>query len=163
MILGSLVMMHLTRATQEPTAPAEEDATDKPRIQFQVIQTLISKLPKGQEVMEEVDRAIDLCSEMHDIREAIYENKQKLEGIGEDYQIQGSSTKDYFLHRALQSLERYFYLIVFNAYLHEQYPLAFPCSFSQWLCSRCTASSPAITNQSQSNQLPAHRKELEFW
>ncbi|KAI2658230.1 Paladin [Labeo rohita] len=82
-----------------------------------------------------VDRAIDLCSEMHDIREAIYENKQKLEGIGEDYQIQGSSTKDYFLHRTLQSLERYFYLIVFNAYLHEQYPLAFSCSFSQWMCS----------------------------
>uniref|UniRef100_A0A8C1QF30 Phosphatase domain containing paladin 1a n=1 Tax=Cyprinus carpio TaxID=7962 RepID=A0A8C1QF30_CYPCA len=131
MILGSLVMMHLTRATQE----AEEDLTDKPKMQFQVIQTLISKLPNGQEVMEEVDRAIDLCSEMHDIREAIYENKQKLEGIGEDYQIQGSSTKDYFLHRTLQSLERYFYLIVFNAYLHEQYPLAFASSFSQWLCS----------------------------
>uniref|UniRef100_A0A673GZI1 Paladin n=1 Tax=Sinocyclocheilus rhinocerous TaxID=307959 RepID=A0A673GZI1_9TELE len=49
--------------------------------------------------------------------------------------LQGSSTKDYFLHRTLQSLERYFYLIVFNAYLHEQYPLAFACSFSQWLCS----------------------------
>uniref|UniRef100_A0A672PDK4 Paladin n=1 Tax=Sinocyclocheilus grahami TaxID=75366 RepID=A0A672PDK4_SINGR len=132
MILGSLVMMHLTRAAQDIIPP---DATDKPKMQFQVIQTLISKLPKGQEVMEEVDRAIDLCSEMHDIREAIYENKQKLEGIGEDYQIQGSRTKDYFLHRTLQSLERYFYLIVFNAYLHEQYPLAFACSFSQWLCS----------------------------
>ncbi|XP_016368899.1 paladin-like [Sinocyclocheilus rhinocerous] len=49
--------------------------------------------------------------------------------------LRGSSTKDYFLHRTLQSLERYFYLIVFNAYLHEQYPLAFACSFSQWLCS----------------------------
>lgn len=33
---------------------------------------------------------------------------------------QGSSTKDYFLNRTTQSLERYFYLIVFNAYLHEQ-------------------------------------------
>ncbi|CAM4712469.1 unnamed protein product [Leuciscus chuanchicus] len=135
LILGSLVMMHLTRASPEPATPAEEDVTNKPKMQFQVIQTLISKLPKGQEVMEEVNRAIDLCSEMHDIREAIYENKHKLEGIGEDYQIQGSSTKDYFLHRTLQSLERYFFLIVFNAYLHEQYPLAFACSFSQWLCS----------------------------
>lgn len=135
LILGSLVMMHLTRAAPEPAAPAEENVTDKPKMQFQVIQTLISKLPKGQEVMEEVNRAIDLCSEMHDIREAIYENKHKLEGIGEDYQVQGSSTKDYFLHRTLQSLERYFYLIVFNAYLHEQYPLVFACSFSQWLCS----------------------------
>lgn len=34
--------------------------------------------------------------------------------------FQGSSTKNYFLQRTLQSLERYFYLIVFNAYLHEQ-------------------------------------------
>ncbi|XP_051958207.1 paladin-like [Xyrauchen texanus] len=137
LILGSLVMIHLTRATQETAPPVvtEEDVKAKPKMQFQVIQTLVSKLPKGQEVMEEVDRAVDLCSEMHDIREAIYENKHKLEAIGEDYQIQGSSTKDYFLHRTLQSLERYFYLIVFNAYLHEQYPLAFACSFSQWLCS----------------------------
>lgn len=38
--------------------------------------------------MEQVDQAISLCSEMHDIKEAIYENKSKLEGIGEDYQIQ---------------------------------------------------------------------------
>uniref|UniRef100_A0A667XHP2 Paladin n=1 Tax=Myripristis murdjan TaxID=586833 RepID=A0A667XHP2_9TELE len=48
--------------------------------------------------------------------------------------FQGSSTKDYFLHRTMQSLERYFYLIVFNAYLHEQYPLAFVSNFSQWMC-----------------------------
>uniref|UniRef100_A0AAX7SNW1 Paladin n=1 Tax=Astatotilapia calliptera TaxID=8154 RepID=A0AAX7SNW1_ASTCA len=61
-------------------------------------------------------------------------NDNKLEGIGEDYQIQGSSTKDYFLNRTMQSLERYFYLIAFNAYLHEQYPLAFVSNFSQWMC-----------------------------
>lgn len=36
----------------------------------------------------EVDGAIASCSEMHDMKEAIYENKKKLEGIGEDYQIQ---------------------------------------------------------------------------
>uniref|UniRef100_A0AAQ5XJV8 Paladin n=1 Tax=Amphiprion ocellaris TaxID=80972 RepID=A0AAQ5XJV8_AMPOC len=82
----------------------------------------------------QVDQAITLCSEMHNIKEAIYENKSKLEGIGEDYQIQGNSTKDYFLNRTMQSLERYFFLIVFNAYLHEQYPLAFVSNFSQWMC-----------------------------
>uniref|UniRef100_A0A3B4BP20 Paladin n=1 Tax=Pygocentrus nattereri TaxID=42514 RepID=A0A3B4BP20_PYGNA len=83
----------------------------------------------GTLVMERltgVDRAIELCSEMHDIKGAIYENKKKLEG---------SSTKLYFLQRALQSLERYIYLILFNTYLHQQYPLAFACNFSQWLCS----------------------------
>lgn len=132
MILGTLVMNHL-RGTAGPPQSEEEMASEAKPL-FQVIQSLINKLPKGQQVMEEVDRAIALCSEMHNIKEAIYENKKKLEGIGEDYQIQGSSTKDYFLHRTMQSLERYFYLIVFNAYLHEQYPLAFACNFSQWMC-----------------------------
>uniref|UniRef100_A0A671XW10 Paladin n=1 Tax=Sparus aurata TaxID=8175 RepID=A0A671XW10_SPAAU len=51
-----------------------------------------------------------------------------------DSQPAPHSTKDYFLNRTMQSLERYFYLIVFNAYLHEQYPLAFMSNFSQWMC-----------------------------
>ncbi|XP_029953465.1 paladin isoform X2 [Salarias fasciatus] len=133
MILGTLVMNRLGRDSQ-PSPQVEEAIAPEPKPLFQVIQSLINKLPNGQQVMEEVDQAIALCSEMHNIKEAIYENKSKLEGIGEDYQIQGNSTKDYFLHRTMQSLECYFYLIVFNAYLHEQYPLAFVCNFSQWMC-----------------------------
>uniref|UniRef100_A0A6Q2Z972 Phosphatase domain containing paladin 1b n=1 Tax=Esox lucius TaxID=8010 RepID=A0A6Q2Z972_ESOLU len=135
MILGTLVLNHL-KTTQEPQQSKEASGPDTKPL-FQVIQTLINKLPKGKQIMEEVDQAIALCSEMHNIKEAIYENKKKLEAIGDDYQIQvgcGSSTKDYFLHRAIQSLERYFYLIVFNAYLHEQYPLGFASNFSTWLC-----------------------------
>ncbi|KAM9716561.1 paladin isoform 3-T10 [Menidia menidia] len=132
MILGTLVMNRL-RGDSQPQV--EESTPIESRPLFQVIQTLINKLPNGQQLMEEVDQAIGLCSEMHNIKEAMYENKSKLEGIGEDYQIQGSSTKDYFLNRTMQSLERYFYLIVFNAYLHEQYPLAFVSNFSQWMCS----------------------------
>ncbi|KAM4624425.1 paladin isoform 1-T2 [Polymixia lowei] len=133
MILGTLVMNRLRGTSQEPPL-VEEAGTSEPKPLFRVIQSLISKLPNGQQIMEEVDQAIGLCSEMHNIKEAIYENKSKLEGLGEDYQIQGSSTKEYFLHRTMQSLERYFYLIVFNAYLHEQYPLAFASNFSQWMC-----------------------------
>ncbi|XP_044034006.1 paladin isoform X1 [Siniperca chuatsi] len=133
MILGTLVMNRL-RDDSQPPPQVEEAVASEPKPLFQVIQSLINKLPNGQQVMEEVDQAITLCSEMHNIKEAIYENKSKLEGIGEDYQIQGSSTKDYFLNRTMQSLECYFYLIVFNAYLHEQYPLAFVSNFSQWMC-----------------------------
>ncbi|KAF3853704.1 hypothetical protein F7725_014392 [Dissostichus mawsoni] len=131
MILGTLVMNRL-RGDSQPQV--ENTAASEPKPLFKVIESLINKLPNGQQVMEEVDQAINLCSEMHNIKEAIYENKSKLEGIGEDYQIQGSSTKDYFLFRTMQSLERYFYLIVFNAYLHEQYPLAFMSNFSHWMC-----------------------------
>ncbi|XP_018616754.2 paladin isoform X1 [Scleropages formosus] len=132
MILGTLIMFHLKGAPEQPKAEEAADLVSEPR--FQIIQSLICKLPKGQQVMEEVDTAIALCSEMHNIKEAIYENKKKLEAIGEDYQIQGSGTKEYFLSRMLQSLELYFYLITFNSYLHEQYSLAFAINFSQWMC-----------------------------
>uniref|UniRef100_A0A674GHX0 Paladin n=1 Tax=Taeniopygia guttata TaxID=59729 RepID=A0A674GHX0_TAEGU len=53
---------------------------------------------------------------------------------GQQIVEEGSSTKEYFLQRTLQSLERYFYLIAFNYYLHEQYPLGFALSFSKWMC-----------------------------
>jgi len=33
---------------------------------------------------------------------------------------QGQSARDYWLRRGLSALERYFFLILFNAYLHEQ-------------------------------------------
>ncbi|XP_030195539.1 paladin isoform X2 [Gadus morhua] len=135
MILGTLAMNRL-RGPSKEMPEVEGLAPSEPKPLLRVIQSLIDKLHNGQQILEEVDHAIALCSEMHNIKEAIYENKSKLEGLGEDYQIQGSSTKDYFLHRTMQSLERYFYLIVFNAFLHEQYPLAFACTFSQWMCSR---------------------------
>uniref|UniRef100_A0A8C2CS97 Phosphatase domain containing paladin 1b n=1 Tax=Cyprinus carpio TaxID=7962 RepID=A0A8C2CS97_CYPCA len=131
LILGALVFHRLQGASK---SPRHEIQKSEHKLDFQVIQLLISRLPKGQQVLDEVDDAVAMCSEMHNIKNAVYENKLKLEGIGEDYQIQGSSPKGYFLQRTLQSLERYVYLLIFNAYLHDQYPQAFPQNFSQWLC-----------------------------
>ncbi|XP_056616779.1 phosphatase domain containing paladin 1b isoform X2 [Triplophysa dalaica] len=131
LILGALVLHHLQGASQNPS---EEVQNSEHKLDFKVIQLLVSRLPKGQQVLKEVDDAIAMCSEMHDIKDAVYENKLKLEGMGEDYQIQESSATGYFLQQTLQSLERYLYLIVFNAYLHDQFPQAFPRSFSEWMC-----------------------------
>ncbi|NXD14668.1 PALD protein, partial [Nothocercus nigrocapillus] len=132
MAMGTLVLLQHKGATPKPDLP--QAAKTPPRERFRVIQAFIEMVPKGQQMVEEVDGAIACCSEMHDMKEAVYEYKKKLEGIGEDYQIQGNSTKEYFLQRTLQSLERYFYLIAFNYYLHEQYPLGFALSFSRWMC-----------------------------
>ncbi|XP_053927693.1 paladin [Cuculus canorus] len=132
MAMGTLVLHHHRGTSQKPDLPHPPKTF--PRDRLRVIQTFIEMVPKGQQIVEEVDGAIASCSEMHDMKEAVYEYKKKLEGIGEDYQIQGSSTKEYFLQRTLQSLERYFYLIAFNYYLHEQYPLGFALSFSRWMC-----------------------------
>ncbi|XP_053162853.1 paladin isoform X2 [Hemicordylus capensis] len=132
MVLGSLVLYHRKGGLQKQDLPQLTKCS--PRDQFRLIQNFTDIVPKGQQIVEEVDAAISWCSEMHDMKEAIYEYKKKLEGIGEDYQIQGNSTKEYFLQRILQSLEHYFYLIAFNYYLHEQYPLAFALDFSRWMC-----------------------------
>ncbi|XP_073541835.1 paladin isoform X1 [Phyllobates terribilis] len=132
MILGTLVLYHRKSAAEKQTIT--QNTNDLPKERFQVIQNFINMVPNGEQIVEEVDHAVSLCSEMHDIKSAIYDYKKKLEGIGEDYQIQGSSTKEYFLRGTLNSLERYFYLIAFNFYLHEQYPLAFALSFSRWMC-----------------------------
>ncbi|XP_074010476.1 paladin isoform X2 [Numenius arquata] len=132
MAMGTLLLHHHRGAAQKPDLP--HPSKTAPRDRLRVIQAFIEMVPKGQQIVEEVDGAIASCSEMHNMKEAIYEYKKKLEGIGEDYQIQGSSTKEYFLQRTLQSLERYFYLITFNYYLHEQYPLGFALSFSRWMC-----------------------------
>ncbi|XP_041424761.1 paladin isoform X3 [Xenopus laevis] len=134
MILGTLVLYHRKGSCEKQTT--SQDTNVLPKQRFQVIQNFINMVPNGEAIVDEVDKAIELCSEMHDIKAAIYECKKKLEGIGEGYQIQGSSTKEYFLKGILHSLERYFYLIAFNYYLHEQYPLAFAMSFSKWMCTQ---------------------------
>ncbi|XP_041032403.1 paladin-like isoform X2 [Carcharodon carcharias] len=132
MILGTLVMCH--RKGFPEKWGTDQNTSIKKREQLQVIQNFVKALTKGQQIVEEVDIAIALCSEMHDIKEAIFEYKQKMESIGENDQVQGNSTKEYFLQRVLQSTECYFYLVAFNYYLHEQYPLAFSLSFSRWMC-----------------------------
>ncbi|XP_055025462.2 phosphatase domain containing paladin 1b isoform X2 [Misgurnus anguillicaudatus] len=130
LILGALVLHHLQGASQ---TPSHEEVNSGHKLNFQVIQLLISRLPKGQQVLDEVEDAIAMCSEMQNFKEAVFESKLKLEGIGVDHQIQRSSAKEYFLQKTLQSLERFLYLLVFNAYLHDQYPQAFPQSFSHWM------------------------------
>uniref|UniRef100_A0A8B9SPG9 Paladin n=1 Tax=Anas platyrhynchos TaxID=8839 RepID=A0A8B9SPG9_ANAPL len=132
MAMATLVLLHHRGATQKPDP--QPPAKTSPRARFRVIQSFIEVVPKGQQMVEEVDSAIASCSEMHDMKEAVHEAKKKLEGIGEDRQSQGGSTKDHCLQRVQQSLERYFYLVAFNYYLHEQYPLGFALSFSRWMC-----------------------------
>uniref|UniRef100_A0A8C1IHH3 Phosphatase domain containing paladin 1b n=1 Tax=Cyprinus carpio TaxID=7962 RepID=A0A8C1IHH3_CYPCA len=107
LILGAIVFHHL------------QGASESPRYLWYSVSFYINQV-FFYVYIPQVDDAIAMCSEMHNIKDAVFENKLKLEGIGEDYQIQGKSTKAYFLQRTLQSLERYVYLLVFNAYLHDQ-------------------------------------------
>ncbi|KAM9702026.1 paladin isoform 2-T10 [Dama dama] len=129
MVLGTLLLFH-----RGGTALRPEAAPMKTKLlsmeQLEVVQNFLHTVPEGRRMVEEVDRAIAACAELHDLKEVVLGNQRELEGS----RAQGSSSQHGVQQRALQSLERYFYLILFNYYLHEQYPLAFALSFSRWLC-----------------------------
>ncbi|XP_051009070.1 paladin [Acomys russatus] len=129
MVLGTLVLFHYSRTTSQPEAGSLLTKT-LPMEQFQVIHGFIGKVPQGKKIIEEVDRAVAACAELHDLREEVLKNQRKLGGFRPGTPEQESGVQQ----RALWSLELYFYLILFNYYLHEQYPLAFALSFSRWLC-----------------------------
>lgn len=133
MVLGTLILFH-HRGTASRSEAAPPQAKLLPMEQLQVIQNFLLLVPQGRKMVEEVDRAVAACAELHDLKEAVLENQKKLEGAGPESSTQGCVSQQRVQQRALWSLERYFYLILFNYYLHEQYPLAFALSFSRWLC-----------------------------
>ncbi|XP_006889104.1 PREDICTED: paladin [Elephantulus edwardii] len=133
MVLGTLVLRHRSGSTSQPeTSPPQ--AKPLPMERFRVIQNFVCMVPQGRKMVEEVDRAITACAELHDLKDAVLENQKKLDGVRLGSPEQEGSSQHSLRQRTLRSLERYFYLILFNYYLHEQYLLAFALSFSRWLC-----------------------------
>ncbi|XP_077897093.1 paladin isoform X2 [Ictidomys tridecemlineatus] len=131
MVLGTLVLFHHSGTISQPEAVPPQ-TRPLPLEQFQVVQSFLCTAPQGRKVVEEVDRAIAACSELHDLKEEVLEGQRQLGAT--QSRTQGSGGQHDVRQRALRSLERYFYLILFNYYLHEQYPLALALSFSRWLC-----------------------------
>ncbi|XP_072484794.1 paladin isoform X2 [Notamacropus eugenii] len=141
MVLGTLVLSHCKRTSKRPECVGPKGPvgaalpqTDlRPPEHLEVVRSFIRMVPKGRQIVEEVDYTLAACSELHNLKESVFENQKKLDGLGQDH-VQGNGGQEPQQQKALQSLERYFYLIAFNYYLHEQYPLAFALSFSRWMC-----------------------------
>ncbi|XP_070544590.1 paladin-like [Ptychodera flava] len=139
MVMGCLVLSHKRGFPQEAHKvpyPVNDRNPNFERGEFHIIRLLLEYLPNGPKVKQEVDVIIDLCGDLENVRCEILECKKKLEGIKEDYEIDGYSAKEYFQKKALKHLERYFFLIVFNSYLHEQFHLTFTLSFTDWMYRR---------------------------
>uniref|UniRef100_A0A4W3HK07 Paladin-like n=1 Tax=Callorhinchus milii TaxID=7868 RepID=A0A4W3HK07_CALMI len=100
--------------------------------EFEAILQLVRILPNGNEMKKEVDRALDAVSDsmtpmMHHLRELIINIYRKSKSAKN--QDDGAR-----LHlRSLQYLERYFYLILFNAYLHLEKQGGWQRSFKVWI------------------------------
>ncbi|TMW60709.1 hypothetical protein Poli38472_000751 [Pythium oligandrum] len=108
---------------------------------FAVIRELEMRLRFGKDAKAWVDKTIDQCSAICNIRTVIHEYHESSTSEAKP------AKRTYYLHHALSFLERYFYLIVFGAYLlyikqqHNQlvstgkkaHPGADAQSFSKWL------------------------------
>jgi hypothetical protein len=94
--------------------------------EYKIILQLLSVLPYGKQSKRLVDKAVDLCNHIQDIRGAIYDFKLRIEAIDESAQSSGwssaSKKKKYeaLMEVGLNYLIRYFFLITFAAYLLEK-------------------------------------------
>ncbi|KAN0134590.1 Inositol hexakisphosphate domain containing protein [Lactarius tabidus] len=86
------------------------------RQSFQIINNLLRVIRKGPVVKAAVDDAIDQCAEVFNLRDSIEEARIRAE------QAKDEREKKSFAQKGLQSLRRYFELIVFQAYLQSTEP-----------------------------------------
>ncbi|KAK3755838.1 hypothetical protein QZH41_013379 [Actinostola sp. cb2023] len=134
MVIGCLIMCHRSgfpaEANSQDPSPMDESNPNYEKGEFRLIQQLIKSLPNGLKIKQEVDSVIDICSGMTNIRMEMVECRKRLHEVNE---IQGQHARDYCLKRGISYLERYFFLILFNAYLHEQFHLVFSLTFCKWM------------------------------
>ncbi|XP_032825082.1 paladin-like isoform X2 [Petromyzon marinus] len=133
MALACLLLGHRLGFPATPR-PGDGAAAETPPIpRLHLITSFLDIVPDAQQILDEVDCAVAMCSELCSLSGAVYEDKERLEAVADDRQSQGSGERELALHRLLGSLERCFYLLCFNFYLHEQFRLAFSLPFSVWM------------------------------
>ncbi|KAI0768012.1 inositol hexakisphosphate-domain-containing protein [Trametes elegans] len=86
------------------------------RHSYQIINNLLRVIRKGPMVKQAVDDAIDQCSEVFNLRDAIEDARARAEQATDERQ------RKLHAHRGLQNLRRYFELIIFQAYLQSTEP-----------------------------------------
>ncbi|XP_069124091.1 paladin-like isoform X1 [Argopecten irradians] len=132
MVMGCLMVAHRIgfppEARGKPSQKASHDKGD-----YRAVQRLVKLLPNGQTTRHQVDMAIEACSELYNLRSEIEKSKHDLMAIKTDYVLDNKSAKETLYKQCCDYLERYVFLIVFNAYLTEQYPQWFTLDFTQWM------------------------------
>lgn len=84
-------------------------------LSYHVINSLLRVIPRGLEVKRAVDAAIDQCGGITNIRDAIEDARAAAENTtGDD--------REHKIQRGLHSLRRYFYLILFAAFIDASSP-----------------------------------------
>ncbi|KAL4574619.1 hypothetical protein LXL04_021454 [Taraxacum kok-saghyz] len=105
------------------------------RGEFTVIRSLIRVLEGGVEGKRQVDKVIDKCSSMQNLREAIATYRNNI--LRQPDEMKREALLSFFV----EYLERYYYLICFAVYLHTERAVHIPSSpyhfkFYDWMKAR---------------------------
>lgn len=99
---------------------------------YVVIRKLVMALDNGEKAKQLVDYAVDQCEHMQNLRECIAQCRD----LAVDRDLP-SAKRDHFMLRAVNYLERYFYLICFAAYLLDEQDRFFQDKmFGAWMSER---------------------------
>jgi hypothetical protein len=94
-------------------SPQVDSRATGPIVEWKVIARLVRTLRDGAKNKVEADACIDMCSVMQNLRDAIKSLKLQ---VGE---MADAEKKKHLHERAVNYLKRYYYLILFCAYLHD--------------------------------------------
>ncbi|KAG6902829.1 hypothetical protein C0995_010714 [Termitomyces sp. Mi166 len=95
-----------------------EHFSSRSRHSYTIINNLLRVIRKGPMIKNAVDDAIDQCSAVINLRDAIEKSRNQAESATDEKQ------KRAFAQKGLQNLRRYFELIVFQSYLQTTEPNA---------------------------------------
>ena len=131
LIFSLVYPQYMRDLRNQATTPAESPDQYNQGL-YKCILQLIALLKNGLTIKSCVDLVIDECSCMQNLRTAIYDLKKQLNDTNE--------RQRHHAHRyGISYLQRYFYLICFNAYLHDNYSpttSTLAVTFQEWLNGR---------------------------
>ncbi|KAH9622269.1 hypothetical protein KSS87_001369 [Heliosperma pusillum] len=102
------------------------------RGEYTVIRSLIRVLEGGVEGKRQVDKVIDRCASMQNLREAIATYRNSI--LHQPDEMKREASLSFFV----EYLERYYFLICFAVYLHTKSAVTstVECSFAEWMRAR---------------------------
>ncbi|KAK3090769.1 hypothetical protein FSP39_014489 [Pinctada imbricata] len=130
MAMGTLVLAHRNGFNSFMSKGGHKI---KIQCEFQSVQKLVALLPAGNIIKCQVDTVIDMCADLCNLRSEIKETKKLLENTDKEKHSENKAIKEELYQRCSNYLERYIFLICFNAYLTEQFPLRLTKSYSKWI------------------------------
>ncbi|MQL95031.1 hypothetical protein Taro_027696 [Colocasia esculenta] len=130
---SSIGMVFGNGSTVTDSIPNSEEAIR--RGEYAVIRSLIRVLEGGVEGKRQVDKVIDKCDSMQNLREAIASYRSRI--LRQSDEMKREASLSFFV----EYLERYYFLICFAVYIHTERAALEPTSsyqnsFSDWMRAR---------------------------